>query len=217
MASYGVPLVFPDANAVSGETLCMSERVMNMSYQDRFNTKKLEEWKEPEFKSLFRGDEFIPTGEEAATYQGDASRTDTCVWRAIPHGDFLTKCFLGASPWIDKHVSRRWRSLLGKKKKNNTDTVAEATMQYDHLVATMDTLACVFASVILALTIVVLVVVRPMAIRIALVGIFGTLFAFLLKLMAGSLTRGEVFGATAAFYAVAAVFVGSSNVDCVCS
>jgi hypothetical protein len=207
--------MFPQANAMSGETLCMSERIMNFSNQNQFNTRKLKEWKEPTYKSLFCGDEFNPTGEEAETYQGDARWTDTCAWRAIPHGDFLTSYFLSVSPWINTHISTRWRSLVHKRKIPNP--VADATIRYGHLVVTMDTLACVVASIILALTIVVLVVVRRLAIRVALVGIFGTLFALLLKLMAGNLSRGEVFGATAAFYAVAAVFVGSSNVECACT
>jgi hypothetical protein len=195
----------------------MSEQIMKLPTQDEFNTKKLAEWKLPNFQPLFNSNEFVPTGEPAATYQGNPEENDTCAWKEISHGDILTKCFYRASPWIEDNILVRWRYLFYGVKP--TDEQMTSSMSFGHIVGAMDTLACLLASILLAVTIVVLAVVRsrPLAIRIVLISIFGTLFALLLKLMAGTPTRGEVFGATAAFYAVTAVFVSSANNDCTCS
>jgi hypothetical protein len=185
----------------------MSQQIMKMPTQDKFSAKLMQQWKLPDYQPIFERAEFALTGEEAGTYLGDPAKTDTCVWRAIPHGDFLTNSFLQARPWINRYIHRRKRS----------ETAQEASqLEFDHLVAVMDTLACVVASVLLAVAIVVLVLVRPLRIRLALIGLFGTLFALLLKLMAGNPTRGEVFGATAAFYAVTAIFIGSMSNGCAC-
>lgn len=212
-------LIEANINAALGTTLCMSERIMNLPSQDKFYTKKLAEWKMPVHIPLFDSDEFVPTGEEAKLYKGDASRNDTFAWRALPPGDSLTKAYLNASPWIDKYIVTRWRSLiLGRKPApGGSDAQLPSTMRYHDIVSVMDLLTCILASVLLVVVVKVLAVVRPLSVRIALIGIFGTLFALLLKLMAGTISRGEVFGATAAFYAVAVVFVSNANSECACT
>ncbi|KAF1912597.1 hypothetical protein BDU57DRAFT_583016 [Ampelomyces quisqualis] len=189
-----------------GEILCVSEQVMNLPSQNIFYNKKLVEWKMPEFKPIFDNGDFYPTGEPAEHYRDDPQRSDTFAWRTLPHEDILTKCLLHAGPWIEKHVVKRWSQY---RKTNSTG--GTTSMQFGHLVAIMDTLACIIASLMLVATIAILVVVQTMTARVVLIGVFGTLFAFLLKLMAGNPSRGEVFAATAAFYAVAAVFVGSDS------
>lgn len=80
----------------------------------------------------------------------------------------------------------------------------------------MDTMSCLLASVLLAVTVFILSVVSPLKLRIVTIGIAGTLFSLCVKLMAGDPSRSEVFGATAAFYAVTVVFVGSTNDKCAC-
>ncbi|KAF2036000.1 hypothetical protein EK21DRAFT_53265 [Setomelanomma holmii] len=197
-----------------GETLCMSAEIMNLPTQNIFNTKQVESWKLPGFKPLFDNDEFVLTGEDKFWYQGNPDQNDSCAWRAIPRGDVLTQTFVKSSPWIEKHIVDRWRSLLRRKKPDDDKQLVR--WRYSRIVGALDTLSCFLASVLLTITIIVLAVVKPLVIRIAVVGIFGTLFALVLKLMAGDPSRGEVFGATAAFYAVAVVFVGSTNNDCAC-
>jgi hypothetical protein len=90
-------------------------------------------------------------------------------------------------------------------------------MRYERIVSTMDLLSCLLASVLLIVTVLILALVHPLKYRLAVVGVFGSLFAMLLKLLAGGLSRGEVFTATAAFYAVAVVFVGSTSNACGCT
>jgi hypothetical protein len=197
-----------------GETLCMSQQIMDLPTQNVFDTQQLAEWASPDFRPIFENDVFVPTGEDERTYKGDPDRTDTCAWTTLPR-DYLTMRFLYCSRWIVKHVFGRWRTF--RHGAVQTKQESATTLHYGRLVGVIDLLSCLLASILLAVTVVVLAIVRPLAIRIALIGIFGTLFAFLLKLMAGKPTRGEVFGATAAFYAVAAVFVGSINNECACS
>lgn len=187
----------------------MSERIMNMPTQDEFNAKKLENWALSGIRSIFDNSQFVPTGEPEKTYKGDPAKNDLCTWREPAHGDYLTKLFLKASNWIEKHIIVRWKATVHHVK--TTDATFAATMEFDSIMMVMDVLSCTLASVLLATTVAVLAVVRPLAIRIVIIGITGTLFALLLKLMAGKISRGEVFGAIAAFYAVAVVFVGTTG------
>jgi xanthosine utilization system XapX-like protein len=56
-----------------------------------------------------------------------------------------------------------------------------------------------------------LVYVRPMNARIALVGVFGLVFAVSAKIFTGRISRGEIFAYTAAFFAISSVFVGTTS------
>jgi hypothetical protein len=119
-----------------GEIFCMSERIMNLPKQDKFDTKQLGEWKLPDFKPLFDSNEFVPTGEDAATYQDDPDQSDTRAWRTMSHGDFLTKRFRQASPWIDEHILARWRWLVHGIKPTNVRKTSSKNLS--HLVGAMD-------------------------------------------------------------------------------
>ncbi|KAH7086733.1 hypothetical protein FB567DRAFT_50076 [Paraphoma chrysanthemicola] len=198
-----------------GETLCMSAQVMNLPTQNAFNAKQFAEWKRSDSGLLFEADLFVPTGEAANLYLNDPDETDTCVWRTTPCEDLLTRLFLRVSPWIERHILCRWRSIVPFGKP--AGKIGPTSVPFDQIVGMMDMLSCVVASVLLAVTIAVLAFVHPLGIRIGIIGVFGTLFALLLWLLSGKPTRGEVFGATAAFYAVAAVFVGSTSIECGCA
>ncbi|KAF1840532.1 uncharacterized protein K460DRAFT_421471 [Cucurbitaria berberidis CBS 394.84] len=201
-------------DAVPGQTLCQSEQIMNLPHQDAYNTSSLTEFKPPGSRPIFENDTFVPTGERAATYQGATERNDTCAWRAIPRKDFLTMRFIYSSKWIEAHVLARLRRCTGRTK--SSDPRLQTDMRLDRIISVMDTVSCLLASTLLLITVFVLAVVHPLKIRIAIVGVTGTVFALCVKLMAGDPSRGEVFGATAAFYAVAVVFLSSTNDNCVC-
>jgi hypothetical protein len=173
----------------------MSQQVMSLPTQNVFTAKQLAEW-----EMLFESNQFVPTGEEADRYQGHPDQADTCAWRTIPRGDLLSLIFLYLSRWYATYDWYPWRTP-----QHDTEQALPkppAHVRYGRLVALMDTLSCLFVSALLAVTVKVLAVVRPLNVRIAVIAALGTLFALLLKLMAGNPTRGEVFGATAAFYAV---------------
>jgi hypothetical protein len=190
----------------------MTAKILNLPRQDKYYTKKLKEWKSPGFQPLFGNEEFIPTGEQTTFYEDDPSTTDTCACTARAPGDPLTRVFMRISQWVANHVVPQWRKRIHGRQPD--DDLNEVSLPSARLITVLDMLACIVASVMLEVTIVVLVVVRPLRIRLGLILVFGILFALLLKLMAGNPSRGEIFGATAAFYAVAAVFVGSLRNDC---
>ena len=56
-----------------------------------------------------------------------------------------------------------------------------------------------------------LVSVRPLKARIALVGVFGLVFALSAKVFTGRIRRGEIFAYTAAFFAISSVFVDTTS------
>jgi hypothetical protein len=192
----------------------MSQQVMSLPTQNVFTAKQLADWQLPNYKPIFEHDEFVPTGEKASLYQGHPDQSDTCAWRTIPREDLLSVIFLYLSRWFAIHVWDPWRNWHDTEQAVSNPP---AHVRYGRIVALMDILSCLFASALLAATVKVLAVVRPLNVRIAVIAALGTLFALLLKLMAGNPTRGEVFGATAAFYAVAAVFVSSTNDNFACS
>jgi hypothetical protein len=188
---------------------------MSLPTQNVFTAKQLAGWQLPNHKPIFECDQFVPTGEDTDRFQRHPDQSDLCAWRTIPRGDLLSMMFLYLSQWFATQVSGRWATPRDAAKQPQPKPPAH--VRYGRLVALMDTLSCLFASALLAATVKVLAVVRPLNVRIAVIAALGTLFALLLKLMAGNPTRGEVFGATAAFYAVAAVFVSSTNGDLACS
>ncbi len=186
---------------------------MKFPDQDGFHTKDIAEFKGPNFKPVLDNGIFMPTSERAHVYQGMSGWNDTCAWRAIPQSDFLTMRFTYSSKWIQRNVIERVRRcILGRRAQPDQLT----SMEFGRIVGVMDTLTCLLASVLLAVTIWVLATVRSMKWRLVIMGITGTVFSLAVKLMAGNPSRGEVFGATAAFYAVVAVFLSSTNVVCTC-
>jgi hypothetical protein len=201
---------------VLGQTLLMSEQVMKLPCQDAYYTSHLDEFKPPNFKDFF-GDGFcVLTGEEVKSFKDLAEEKDTCAWGGLTNKDFVTMRFIRSSKWIEKHILSRLRRYSPLNKPS--DPRIQADMQHSRIIEVMDTITCLVASILLLISVFVLAWVEPLKIRIALVGVFGTLFALALKLMAGDITRGEVFAATAAFYAVEVVFVGTTTTltGCAC-
>jgi hypothetical protein len=201
-----------EADGALGQTLAMSEQIMKLPCQDAYYTKHLAEFKMPNFKDLFVDNICVPTGERATSYQDLTEKVDTCAWATLTKTDFLTMRFIHSSKWIEKHILSRLRRCFPPKKAS--DPRIQTDMRHGRIVGVMDTLTCLVASILLTASVLALASLRPIRVRVALVGVFGTLFSLALKLMAGDITRGEVFAATAAFYAVAVVFVGTTTIMC---
>jgi hypothetical protein len=206
--------ISPDVDGISGKTLCMSEQIMKLPHQDGFHARDMATFVHPKCRSIIEQGRFMLTGEDAAWYQDTQRGRDTCALRDIPRDDFLTLRFIYLSRWIETRVLARIRKWT-KRRSHPEQLDTQAYWQLDSFVGVLDIFSCVLASSILAVTVLILAVVRPLKVRIAIVGIAGTVFALSVKLMAGNPSRGEIFGATAAFYAVAVVFLGSTNGDVV--
>jgi hypothetical protein len=217
LLQYGEPdyaVAAVEADNVVGQTLCMSEQIMKLPCQDAYFTKHLSEFKPPKFRDVFDGGNFAPTGEKAKIYQDLLERQDTCAWATLPSTDFLTTRFQHSGKWIERHILSRLRRCSPFKKSSRPGI--QTDVRNDRIVGVMDTIACLVASALLTASVLALTWVGPLRTRIAIVGAFGTLFALLVKLLAGNVGRGEIFTATAAYFAVAVVFVSSTTTGSAC-
>ncbi|KAF2831183.1 hypothetical protein CC86DRAFT_401731 [Ophiobolus disseminans] len=196
-----------------GRALCMSEQIMNLPSQDSFHTKQLsEEFKLPTYKNIFDKDifdrdEFVPTGEDAETYTDLAGEGDTCAWTSLPRTDFLTMRYIRYGKWIEKHIFCRLRRFWPfRPSKRPAKADFKIDVRFDSIVSVMDTITCLIASALLTSSVLALTWLGSLRVRVAIVGVFGTLFALLVKLLGGKVGRAEIFTATAAYFAVAVVF-----------
>ncbi|KAF2729140.1 hypothetical protein EJ04DRAFT_580876 [Polyplosphaeria fusca] len=186
-----------------GRILCLSQQVLNLPHQSAYAQKRLQDF------DIYKNDQFGPTGEAAYIYQGPSYATDTCAWRTAPASDFLTTYLLSHSNWIEKHVMKRFEKLRGGRTVKKVGKGTHVT--HSIIVGVMDVLACIVANFLLTAAMYALDVVRPLKGTIAVIGTFGLVFSLALKAVSSSLSRGEVFGATAAYFAVASVFVGGTS------
>ncbi|KAF2259100.1 hypothetical protein CC78DRAFT_83663 [Lojkania enalia] len=185
-----------------GQSLCLSQQIINLPHQAAYASKQLNEFE------IFEDDVFGPTGEDAAHYRDPSYQTDACSWRNIPQNDALTNWFINHSNIFEKHVFNRARRFFGQKKHQPGE---ETNIQHDWIIGFMDFATCIIATFLLTATMFVLVSVPTIKVRIAIVGVFGLVFSLSVKAIAGHPSRGEVFGATAAYFAVASVFVSSTT------
>jgi hypothetical protein len=205
----------------------MSEQVMKLPCQHPYYTSHLDEFKMPIFKTFFEDGTCVLTGDKAESYQDLKERQDTCAWGSLIKTDFLAMRFVWSSKWIERNIlkwierniSSRLRKLFHKTKKP-LDPGIQTGIRYSRIVGVMDTIACLVASTLLLVSVLALTWIKSLGISLALVGILGTLFALALKLIGGDISRGEMFAATAAFYAVEVVFIGAITAmpaaACVC-
>lgn len=127
----------------------------------------------------------------------------------------LSTFFINNAEWFQinvinriKRPFRRQRHLAEGEEPNEPD---EPDIPYDRIVMVVDAVVCIFAPVLLDVEMFALVAIKPLTVRIAIVGVFGVVFALSVKGFAGHLSRGEVFAITAAYFAVASVFVGTTS------
>ncbi|KAF2187646.1 hypothetical protein K469DRAFT_103837 [Zopfia rhizophila CBS 207.26] len=168
-----------------------------------------------QYQGLFDHGIFGPTGESAEVYQPNPS-PDMCAWKTIPDADIFTSYIVDNSEWIEKHIWSRLRRF-SKRGKQPHHTPERTYVWYDVIVAFMDTVTCIFVPLLLTVSMFALISIRSIKIRVAIVGVFGLLFSLSVKVMGGHPSRGEVFAATAAFYAVASVFVGTTSANTACN
>jgi hypothetical protein len=178
---------------------------MNMPQQPAWATKYLASFGSP----TFHDGKFGLTQEPAKMYLGPWEETDICSWRGSPKDDFLTLRFIQISPWVEEHILARLRRLCKGPKRE------EETVLYHHasvIVMWMDILTYIFVSCLLTGAMFALAHIESLNARIAFVGVAGLLFSISVQLTAGHDSRRvEIFAATAAFFAVASVFVSNND------
>lgn len=194
-----------DANCYSlGDALCLSQQIMKLPGQANFLTEWLATFESP----TFHKGRFGLTQELAEVYKGPPEKNDTCTWRELPQHDFLTKKFLQVSRWIH---ARRLKHSCDQSAGECGAHEDGPNIAHHVVVESMDFVTCTIASLLLTGSMFAIAHIRPLNIRIGVVGVCGTLFSWSVKLMAGPSRRVEVYAAIAAFFAVASVFVSGTD------
>lgn len=87
----------------------------------------------------------------------------------------------------------------------------QTTFEVATVANAVDFITCIFVPFLLTTAMFALVLIHPLKVRIAMVGIFGLVFSLSAKVVCGKTSRGEIFAYSAAFFAVASVFVSATN------
>ncbi|KAH8725668.1 hypothetical protein GQ44DRAFT_680985 [Phaeosphaeriaceae sp. PMI808] len=192
---------YEDALRKYCEQLCLTFRLFELPDQAPYFHDYLNK-----YQRLFENGVFAPTGELAHLYQ-DPSAADFCAWRGMSQESIITNWYVRNGNWIQKTIVDRMRRFLNHRKSLPTRPRREIHLKSVNF--GMDVLACIFVPLFLILLMFVLINLQSTVKRIALIGVFGTIFSVSMKIVVGRITRGEIFACTAAFFAVASVFVGT--------
>ncbi|KAF1951948.1 hypothetical protein CC80DRAFT_573618 [Byssothecium circinans] len=199
-----------------GGHLLMSQQIMNLPSQDSLYTDYLAKFSPPIFREGPDGLIFGPTSQRAEHYLSDA-----CAWKGLPQDDLLTTLFIKVSVWINQNIRsrlRRFRHDRARTKPSDTENLSNSEgldttdLDYYTILAYLDVLMCIFASCFLTGTMFAIAHIKPLNAQIGSVGVAGTIFTFSIWIMAGrNVRRIEVYAATAAFFAVASVYVSNND------
>ncbi|KAJ4288187.1 hypothetical protein N0V90_012204 [Kalmusia sp. IMI 367209] len=188
--------------------LCTSHEIMNLPDQPAYATKFVAKFGPP----VFENGRFGITQELKEFYLDPSQRQDACAWRMLPQEDYLMRRVLQMSPWIEENISKRFAASRASQSQSSTQASNPPYYRHHVLVETIDILTCIFVSVLLMGTMFALAHIRALNARIGVVGGMGIVFSLCVKLLGGSPSRRiEVYAATAAFFAVASVFVSNVN------
>jgi hypothetical protein len=182
--------------------------------QAAYATKYLSRFKEPVFENGL----FSLTQEKHCFYLGPSETHDSCSWRVTPSQDFLAERIFAAIPWVEDHILQYFRRYLPSPRTPKTACPCDKEegdspyIRYHRLVEMVDIFACIFISLLLTSTIFALKSIRSWDSRGGVIGALGIVFSIAVKFLAGGPSRRiEVYAATAAFFAVASVFVSNSD------
>jgi hypothetical protein len=159
------------------------------------------------YEELFHNGHFGPTDEQgAAAEYRDAESHDFVAGVGMDRSDILNNLWADNVDWIEKQIFRRVRSWL-RLDQQSSDT----RVDLETIIKTIDALTCLFVPLLFTATLFALALIRRLMVRIAVVGALGIAFAVSAKLIYGRISRGDIFAFTAAFFAVASVFVSTTD------
>ncbi|KAF2467403.1 uncharacterized protein BDR25DRAFT_344815 [Lindgomyces ingoldianus] len=185
-----------------GRDLLQAHELFNLPNQDPYFTKHFAEYRE-----LFENDVFGPTGEKASVYKDHSPPDDICALKAVPKEDYVTTLVKDNIDWIERnilsHLRRPW--TFQKHKQQHRETFVHLST----VKSIMDWSTCVFSPILFTATIFTLIWIKPLNSRVLIIFIFGEIFALVMKLR--GVSRGEIFAATAGYFAVASMFVSTTS------
>lgn len=179
---------------------------MNLPEHAPFATRHLRHFGPP----VFENGRFGITRELDEFYLGPSNLNDACGW--IAQKDFLTERFGHIAAWIDAHIWRRFFTSKARRAQRESEVDDPPYLPNHLLVGVMDVLTCILVSGLLMGAMFALYRIKSSTTGIGVVGALGVVFSISVKILASQSRRIEVCAATAAFFAVAVVFVASSGV-----
>ncbi|KAF2187640.1 hypothetical protein K469DRAFT_103357 [Zopfia rhizophila CBS 207.26] len=188
------------------QDLCLAHAVAQLPDHSRYFTEYLES-----YPNLFENGLFGPTGEEEVFYKLP-KHPDSCALKSIPRRDVLTNLLIDKTRSLKTRIGSRLRKLWNRGE-DAQQVQSNENVNLGTFIAIMDTFTCLYVPLLLSASMFVVNCIQSTRIRIAMIGVFGTIFSISFKLLAGQPTRSEVFAATAAYSAVLSVFVGATSSD----
>ncbi|KAF2705347.1 hypothetical protein K504DRAFT_537413 [Pleomassaria siparia CBS 279.74] len=153
---------------------------------------------------LYENGRFEPTGESKMYYE-HPPHADTCTLRDMGCHDLLTEFFINNY----EAVSERFR----KKSEGDADPDAPTRegIKLSIIEAVSNIIACTYISLIFTASIAILFCLEKTRNRIVVAGILGIILLLSILLLAPSVKRSEVVAIIAGYFAIAAVFIGTSD------
>jgi hypothetical protein len=187
------------------ENLCLYNQLLKLPPHAQYFGKRFKGYEE-----LFHNDDFGPTDEQGAAgeYRDNGSR-DFVAGAGMDRSDVLNSLWADNVDWIEGNVFRRVRSWVGLDRSHQQSSNRDVELAT--IITILDALICLFVPLLFTATLFALALIRRLMVRIAVVGVLGFAFAVSARLVYGRMTRGEIFAITAAFFAVASVFVSTTD------
>jgi hypothetical protein len=161
---------------------------------------------------LFKNSDFGSTDQRGGVeeYQNANSR-DLITLMGTDTPDMLSSLFVNTLDSMEKHIINRAHTRFSQSSQQSQQDAEERGIEFATLNATLDALTCVLVPLLFTATLFALALIRRLMVRIAVVGAFSLAFTMSAKLIYGRMSRGEVFAFTAAFFAVASVFISMTE------
>ena len=185
----------------TAQDLCLVNQLFKLPIPTKYGSSRLKE-----MEALFANEYFGPTNEaDRASAYKNLDAPDFVSIVQIEPLNIPTRFAIRHRVWIDKLILRPFRRRFRK------DPEASGMVLAD-IVAFMDALICIFFPCLLTATMFALDGTSSNMVRKALVGLLGLVFTVLAQLLSGpGLARGTIISLTAAYFAVAIVFVSVSD------
>ncbi|KAL5416177.1 hypothetical protein PMIN03_002216 [Paraphaeosphaeria minitans] len=198
---YGKWMRYENKLKAHGQDLCLVHSLQNLPTHGSCAGATLNDYPE-----LFENDgTFCPTNEtDGARAYKDPTSPDFVAVVGVDSYDVLTDLAVKHIAWIDQRVLERLRQCFRMG-------AGLGQIRLSTLVAFFDTVAFIFVPVLLTTTMFALARIPSLMVRIAVVGVFGLVFSASAKLLGGQISRSSIFSLTAAYFAVASVFVSTTG------
>ena len=189
-----------------GKDLCLAHAIAQLPDQPRVYAEHL-----ARYQNLFEDGVFGPTGETEEIYKQVPPHADTCSFKDMPRQDYLTERLIKNLKRLDRKVvdpaRRRW-----KKRRNDPENPQpQRSVELETIRTIMNILVGIYAPILLTASMATLYCIRPMAVRIGMLGVLGMVLSISLIFLVEDLKRSELFSILAGYFAVLGVFIGATS------